>query len=111
MVDLRIGAADQRLSVRKKVWLLVPGLVLAALVAGYRTMPSSDDSVRQMLVQQSVARYVATGGICPCPYSLNRAGLRCTRHSEYDRTGGATALCYPDDATDAMVQSWRAGHR
>jgi hypothetical protein len=86
------------------------GLLLAGVAIGLHWVPWSDDTVRQAIVQESVAAYLATGQTCPCPYSLNGTGRRCMGQSEYGRTG-ATLVCYPEDVTDAMVRRWRDIHR
>ena len=61
----------------------------------------SDDEIRQMLIDASIAAY---SGNCPCPYSRNRAGNRCGGNSAYSRPGGASPLCYPRDITDEQVR-------
>ena len=70
----------------------------------------SDEQVRQAIIQQSVANYLATGHPCACPYNLDRAGHSCGGRSAYSRPGGAEPMCYPVDVTDGMVQDWRRAH-
>lgn len=95
-----------------RLFALAPGLLLVASFAvGIHLMQRSDDSVRQSLVQQSVATYLSTGQTCACPYSLDRMGRRCMGQRPSVRAGGVMVLCYPDDVTDTMVQAWRAIHR
>ena len=36
--------------------------------------PPTDDQVRQQIIQQSIASYLATGHPCACPYNRDRAG-------------------------------------
>lgn len=94
-----------------RLGFVVPLLLLAALAAVIHWAPKSDESIRQLLVEQSVAAYLATGEPCPCPYSLSPLGRRCMIQNQHVRRGGATVLCYPEDVTDSMVQNWRITHR
>ena len=65
----------------------------------------TDAEIRQVLVNQSIARY---SGSCPCPYNTDRGGRRCGGRSAYSRPGGASPLCYPRDVSDAAVEAYRA---
>ena len=84
-------------------------LVLASPVAALQA--PTDDQVRQTIIQDSVAAYLATGHPCACPYNTDRAGHACGRRSAYSRPGGAAPLCYPADVPPAMVVDWRRSHR
>jgi hypothetical protein len=72
--------------------------------------PVSDAQIRQAIIQDSIARYQATGHPCACPYNPARNGSRCGGRSAYSRPGGASPLCYPQDVSDGMVADWRRGH-
>jgi hypothetical protein len=89
---------------------LLPISLMAGVLTALHLLPKSDESIRQMLVERSVAAYTSTGAACPCPYSLNREGHRCTVQNAHSRSDGAIVLCYPDDVSDATVLSWRATH-
>lgn len=89
----------------------MPALLLTGLGAGVYLVPHSDDYVRRALVQQNVAAYLSSGQTCPCPYSLDRNGRKCVGQTKFARTGGARPICYPDEVSDAMVQTWRAIHQ
>ena len=65
----------------------------------------TDAEIRQLLINQSIARY---SGSCPCPYNTDRGGRRCGGRSAYSRPGGASPLCYPTDVSDAAVEAYRA---
>jgi hypothetical protein len=73
--------------------------------------PLSDAQVRQAIIQDSIARYQATGHPCACPYNLARNGSRCGGRSANSRPGGASPLCYPQEVRDGMVADWRRAHR
>ena len=66
----------------------------------------SDDEIRELLIQQSIANYP---GNCPCPYSLDRAGRRCGKRSAHSKQGGYAPLCYPEDASKEMIENYRSG--
>ncbi len=65
----------------------------------------TDDEIRQILINQSIARY---SGSCPCPYNTDRGGRRCGGRSAYSRPGGASPLCYPRDVSDGAIDAYRA---
>ena len=64
----------------------------------------TDAQIRQLLINQSIARY---SGSCPCPYNTDRGGRRCGGRSAYSRPGGASPLCYPTDVGDGAVEAYR----
>lgn len=68
----------------------------------------TDAEIRQLLIEESIGLY---SGNCPCPYNLDRAGNRCGGRSAYSRPGGASPLCFPEDVSDAVVESYRASAR
>jgi hypothetical protein len=84
------------------LFILSFGMPLATVHAA-----SSDDQIRQQIVQASVNAYLATGHPCACPYNTMRNGRACGGRSAYSRPGGAAPLCYPKDVTDAQVAQWR----
>jgi hypothetical protein len=90
----------------KKTPLLALYVVLIVLPVGNldaRDAPSFTDSqIRQQIIQESVAAYLATGHPCACPYNSARNGSSCGGRSAYSRPGGAARLCYPPDVTDGM---------
>lgn len=81
-------------------------VLVAALVAAADDRGLSDDEIREILIQRSIASY---SGNCPCPYNRASNGSRCGKRSAYSRPGGASPLCYPSDVTDAMVERYRQG--
>jgi DNA polymerase III epsilon subunit-like protein len=64
----------------------------------------SDEAIRQILVQESVARYA---GSCPCPYNVDRGGRRCGGRSAYSRPVGASPYCYASDVPATAVAGYR----
>jgi hypothetical protein len=67
----------------------------------------SDAQIKKILIDESIAAY---DGNCPCPYHHARNGSRCGKRSAYSREGGAAPLCYPQDVTAEMVQTYREEH-
>jgi hypothetical protein len=65
----------------------------------------SDQKLRQMVIDQSIAEYP---GSCPCPYNTDRAGRSCGRRSAYNRPGGYSPKCYPRDVSSEEVDRLRA---
>jgi hypothetical protein len=75
-----------------------------------RDAAATESEIRQRIVQESVAAYLATGHPCACPYNSARNGSSCGGRSAYSRPGGTAPLCYSSDATDGMVSDWKRKH-
>src|SRR5437588_1822701 len=88
----------------------VLSLIILSAGPAFAREPLSDAQVRQAIIQDSIARYQATGHPCACPYNLARNGSHCGGRSAYSRPGGAEPFCYPQDVSDAMVAGWRRAH-
>lgn len=80
------------------------GLLLALAPLAAPAQSPSDDTIRRMLIDASIASY---SGNCPCPYNRASNGSRCGGRSAWSRPGGAAPLCYPGDISDAMVERVR----
>ena len=64
----------------------------------------TDQQVRERMIAASIQSY---SGNCPCPYNRASNGSRCGGRSAYSRPGGASPLCFPQDISDSMVESYR----
>ena len=82
-----------------------------ALCCATPALAQSDAQIRQMIVRDSVAAYLATGRPCACPYSTMRNGAACGSRSAYLRPGGRSPLCYETDVTAKAVAAYRRGRR
>jgi hypothetical protein len=78
-----------------------------ATEASARQPQVSDAQVRELIVQESVGAYQASGRPCACPYNTMRNGAACGGRSAYSRPGGAAPICYPADVTDGQIKMWR----
>ena len=87
-------------------------VVLAILSAGSALArePPSDAQVRENIIKESVAQYLATGHPCACPYNHARNGSSCGARSAYSRPAGAEPLCYRKDVSDGTVETWKRAH-
>jgi hypothetical protein len=86
----------------------VLGLLLVAVVAcSAGAASASDDSIKQAIVQASIASYPS---VCACPYSIMRNGRACGGRSAYSRPGGYAPICYPADVTPEMIRQYRVAH-
>jgi hypothetical protein len=66
---------------------LSPGTKLSIIVAASLSLfattsvlarePLSDAQIREVIIQQSISQYQATGHPCACPHNLARNGSRC----------------------------------
>src|SRR5271154_6213406 len=75
-------------------------LILALGIASGQTQKAAktDPEIKQAIINESIARYRASRGNCPCPYNTDRAGHQCGARSAYSRPGGAAPVCYEKDA-------------
>jgi len=95
----------KRLSLSFLTLIVVVGASVVGAGGAGRRM--TDDEVRDMMISRSIATY---SGSCPCPYNADRAGRSCGRRSAYSRAGGATPLCYRNDISARMVESYRSAN-
>ena len=58
--------------------MILFALALSAAHAG--GLPATTDSDKCRIIRSDIARYLATGHPCACPYSINRAGRACGGH-------------------------------
>jgi hypothetical protein len=88
-------------------WMLrfaVIALAVAIAVGQAKKSKKTDAEIRQEIINASIASY---RGSCPCPYNVDRAGRRCGPRSAYSKPGGASPICYENDATQKMVDEYR----
>jgi hypothetical protein len=86
------------------------GAVLFVATAALAQEAPTDAQIRDAIIKESIASYMATGHPCACPYNVARNGSSCGARSAYSRPGGAAPLCYPPDISDQMVAAWRRSH-
>ena len=86
-------------------WLALKTSMILLLQLGTAAAAGpSDDEIRQMLINASIAAYP---GNCACPYNVDRGGRRCGARSAYSKAGGYGPLCFAGDVTDKMVADHR----
>ncbi len=83
-------------------------LVFLLYAHASRAEKLSDEEIRTILVEQSIATY---DGPCPCPYNVMRNGRPCGGVSAYSKPGGEQPLCYTTDVSDEMVERYRKIHK
>ncbi|WP_199336917.1 hypothetical protein [Oscillatoria sp. FACHB-1407] len=67
--------------------IIAPLLIASSLLIG--SFPT---------LAQVPSRQPTTGQGCQCPYDIDAAGRRCGGRSAYSRPGGASPICYMDEA-------------
>ena len=95
---------------RDQAAIILVLLVLLASPAALTGPALTDNQIRQQIIRQSVAAYLATGHPCACPYNSARNGSACGARSAYIRPRGAKPICYPSDVTDQMISDWKYQH-
>ena len=78
-------------------------LILPITVFSEQNLTNTEIST--LIIQQSIRSY---SGNCPCPYNTDRRGSSCGRRSAYSRIGGRSPLCYPENVTPQMIQSFKS---
>ena len=104
VTEMRIRCSAAIESVQMRTRLFAAALVLISLVSSAADAELSDDAIRRLLIQRSIASYSTK---CPCPYFLDRASRRCGARSAYSKPGGESPLCFPEDVTPAMIEAYR----
>ena len=87
-----------------KKLLFLMGLCVFSFSVEVKQSSQSTESIKQKIIQNSIENY---SGNCPCPYNTARNGSRCGKRSAYNRAGGYTPLCYPEDVSDRMVKEYK----
>jgi hypothetical protein len=82
--------------------VLISGIFALLAMTGGAEAQNVASAKRQM-IQEAIQRYP---GNCPCPYSRASNGSRCGGRSAWTRPGGRSPLCYGDDISQSMVNSW-----
>jgi hypothetical protein len=80
-------------------------VVALALLSATAAFAQSDQDIRSLVVQDSLARFQ---GYCPCPYSYDR-GQQCADKSVYSQPSGRPfdLYCYPHDVPFWEVVQYR----
>lgn len=60
-------------------------------------------TLKEQMISESIARYP---GSCPCPYNHDRAGRRCGGRSAWNRAGGYSPLCFPEDIGPDQIREF-----
>ena len=81
------------------------GLGLALALWAVPALAQSDEDIRRLVIQDSLARFQ---GYCPCPYSYDR-GQQCADKSAYSQraTHPRDLYCYPQDVPRWDVEDYR----
>ena len=79
-------------------------LVLLGFSSQVSAQAPTDDAIRRILIEESIAAY---SGNCPCPYNSMRNGRSCGGRSAWSRPGGQSPLCYPDDVSPEDIAAYR----
>lgn len=101
MIVLGTAASFVGRNVARSLTAVLLGFLLAAPV---QAAENQDQQIKQAIIADSIASY---SGSCPCPYNVARNGSRCGGRSAYNRAGGYSPICFEQDVTPAMIQSYK----
>ncbi|QZN94911.1 hypothetical protein [Symbiopectobacterium purcellii] len=82
--------------------LLLPEVAIA------KAQPVNNDQIKQAIIDESIAAY---SGNCPCPYHSARNGSSCGKRSAWSRPGGYSPICYKNEVTQEMIDTWKKRHK
>lgn len=68
------------------------------------TSSNKEKEAKKQIIRESITAY---SGNCACPYNTTRTGARCGTRSAWNKTGGYAPICYENQVTQAMIQSWK----
>lgn len=86
----------------RKLLLIICFLLFAPHTGAKSSL--SDAEIVQQIIRESIASY---SGNCPCPYNSTRNGSSCGRRSAYSKPSGYAPICYPNDVSAEMIESYR----
>jgi hypothetical protein len=67
-------------------------VLFVAATAALAREALSDAEVHDAMINESIARYLATGHPCASPYNFARKGSSCGGRSAYSRPGGSNSI-------------------
>jgi hypothetical protein len=67
----------------------------------------SNAEIKAKIVEKSIADYLATFAVCPCPYSKDKYGKDCGSNNIYTVSKGGTVYCYPADVPASAVEEYK----
>ena len=82
--------------------LLLPDVAIA------KSQPANNDQIKQAIINESISAYP---GNCPCPYNSARNGSSCGKRSAWSRAGGYSPICYKNEVTQEMIDTWKKRHK
>ncbi|MFA3762564.1 hypothetical protein V1951_01715 [Yersinia sp. 2544 StPb PI] len=88
--------------------ILALAFVLFSFPTSAKVTNSSDDHVKQMIINESIESYP---GNCPCPFNSASNGSSCGKRSAWSRAGGYSPICYKKEVTKEMVTEWRESNK
>lgn len=90
------------ISVTRRLMLTLAALGTLAVVFTVSASAAPTDAEMCAVIRSDITAYRAKGHPCPCPYSINRAGLQCGDWSAWAKPGGKSPRCYFRDVTGAI---------
>ncbi|CAM4088425.1 Uncharacterised protein [Yersinia intermedia] len=96
------------LAKKYSISILAFALVLFSVPTFAKVANSSDDHVKQMIINESIESYP---GNCPCPFNSASNGSSCGKRSAWSRAGGYSPICYKKEVTKEMVAEWRESNK
>lgn len=67
----------------------------------------SNAQIKQKIIERSIAEYLKSYLICPCPYSKDKNGDPCGENNAWTVSKHKSVYCYPADVPASAVQEYR----
>lgn len=89
----------------RRRWLIHIAILVWAVPAYAQTFNCQIPvpTLKDRMIAESIAR---TPGNCPCPYHRDAGGRRCGKRSAWDKPGGYSPLCFPEDISADMLREY-----
>ena len=88
--------------------ILLFSVSLLSDVAIAKSQPANNDQIKQAIINESISAYP---GNCSCPYNSARNGRSCGKRSAWSRAGGYSPICYKNEVTQEMIDTWKKRHK
>lgn len=71
------------------------------------TCALTNAQIKQKIIERSIAEYLNSYLICPCPYSKDKYGNPCGENNAWTVSKHKSVYCYPADVPASAVQQYR----
>ncbi len=67
----------------------------------------SDQEIAYIVIEKSIADYMANHKTCPCPYYVTNEGALCSENSAWAKPVAVKPMCYIKDVPQSIIDIYR----